>query len=330
MNERSKSTKVWLGAAGLFAALCALPAQGMAKKIVMISWNNAEPRYSITYKAMVEQLNAEGVKDATVVLEDAGGKKEKMTELVSKVKADPSVDIVGALGTSAAVPVSKEITDKPVVIGMVYNPIESKIAKDWSSSANNVTGASNFVSLGGFVNRLVKRSALSIKKIGVIYTPGEKNSELQLADVISAKEGLGAEVVGVPLTSEKDVEKFVADLKSQKFDLLMFTGSNVIGTHIAKITDAAIKAKVMTATHLDDLVARGVLLGLVTDPYEVGKLAGKALVRIVRGAKPSEVRIEYPLPKLVINEKTAQAAGFDLPATLKDWAHGNTASTGTK
>jgi ABC-type uncharacterized transport system substrate-binding protein len=206
---------------------------------------------------------------------------------------------------------------------MVYDPVGSKIAKDWKSSGNNVTGSSSFVSIPSFLRRLVKRSegTYSIKRIAVPYTPGEKNSEIQLKEAQSVERELGAKVTPYVVATEADVKAFVKTLPGNA-DLVMLTGSNPIGTHISTIVEACIKAKIPSATHLDDLVDRGVLFGLVADVDEVGKMAGQKLAKVINGAAPSSIPLEAPSPKLVINEKTAQAGGFTIPPAIKQWAAG--------
>ena len=298
----------------LAAALLLRAGSVHAKKVVIISWNDSEPRYTVARDEMKKAAAG-----SEVVVLDAGGKKEKLAELIKTLKNENSGDIYAPLGTSAAVPVAKEITDKPVVFAVVYDPIVSGIAKDWQSSGNNTTGSSTFVSIPNFLRRIVKRSGLVVKKIGVLYTPGEKNSELQMEAVRSVEKDLGVEVALVPVAKPEDITAFGKDLKG-KYDFIMLTGSNVVGSNIAAIIEAANKAKVMTGTHLDDLVTRGCLIGLVADPMEVAKLSGKALAAVLNGAAPSTVPIEYPLPKLVINEKTLAAGGFALPQDIQDWA----------
>ncbi len=53
--------------------------------------------------------------------------------------------------------------------------------------------------------------------------------------------------------------------------------------------DSANKGKVVTITHLDDLVENGVLLGVCANSYLVGRLAGEKAVKILKGAKPSSI-----------------------------------------
>jgi len=76
-------------------------------------------------------------------------------------------------------------------------------------------------------------------------------------------------------------------------------------TNVPIIVDIAIKAKVVTISHLEDMVEKGALLGVCANPYLIGRLAGEKAAKILRGAKPSSIPIE-PLKKfdLIINKKS--------------------------
>ena len=78
--------------------------------------------------------------------------------------------------------------------------------------------------------------------------------------------------------------------------------------------DMAIKAKVVTITHLEDLVEKGVLLGVCPSTYLMGRLAGQKAVKILKGVKPSSIPIETLKQfDVMINLKTAKAGGFQTP-----------------
>ena len=87
-----------------------------------------------------------------------------------------------------------------------------------------------------------------------------------------------------------------------------------MNSQIATIVAMASKANVVTITHLDDLVAKGVLLAVCSDSYQNGRLVGEKAVRILKGAKPSSIPIESPKEQFVmINMKTARAGRFRIP-----------------
>jgi ABC-type uncharacterized transport system substrate-binding protein len=50
--------------------------------------------------------------------------------------------------------------------------------------------------------------------------------------------------------------------------------------------DIANKAKVVTISHLEDLVEKGVLLGVGPDSYLIGRMAGEKALEVLQGKKP--------------------------------------------
>jgi putative ABC transport system substrate-binding protein len=268
-------------------------------------------------------MKEEGFGDIQWLVEDASGKKEKAEEAIRKLQA-AGVDAYVAVGTNSAVPLAKAVQDKPIIITVVFDPVKAGIAKDWNASGRNLTGSSSYVSLASFLQRLCRYFSgdYAIRKVAVPYTPGEKNSEIQLAEVKSVEKALKLDVEAVPVANAQDVSKWLKNLRGHA-DLIMMTGGNVVAANSKEIIEASIHEKVLTATHLEDLAAQGILLGLVPDLDRMGRLAGKKLAAVLRGADPATIPIEAPPPKLVINEKTAAAGHFFLPKEIRVWAGGS-------
>ena len=95
------------------------------------------------------------------------------------------------------------------------------------------------------------------------------------------------------MTKKEEVGQILPEVV-RTCDALYVTGSNLVNSQIATIVEMATKANVVTITHLDDLVAKGVLLGVCSDSYQNGRLVGEKAVRILKGAKPSSIPIESP------------------------------------
>lgn len=281
------------------------------KKIGILIWSE-EGRYSDSKNGIMEQLKKGGFGEgaAKFTVENAGGNKAKAAEFAQKFAA-AKMDMVIVVGTSAAVAVAREIKTVPVVFSMVYDPVDAKIAEDWKSSGNNTTGSSSRVPMAKLVNSL--KQLAPVKKLAVLYTPGEKNSETQLKEIQAVQNETQIKVVPVPLTSKEMVSSIMSDVTSAA-DAIYLSGSNIVGDSVAAIVDIATKAKVITVTHLDDLVDKGVLLGVCASPYLVGSLAGEKAVKVLKGAKPSSVPIES-LKKLdvIVNMKTAKAGHIQIP-----------------
>lgn len=278
----------------------------------------AENRYAAQGKGAVEQLAIEGFSEPAVeiFMENAGGSKAKAAELARKL-ADGKLDLIFAFGTSAALAVANEIKDVPLVCG-AYDPVASGLALEWTSSGNNTTGVSPIFPLANLVRML--QEMVPVKKMGVLYTPHEKNSEAQLTDLTGLQDEYRIKIIPVPLTREEEISELLPQVL-RVVDAIFLTGSGIVGKNLATIVDAATKAKVVTVTHLDDLAEQGALLGMAANQYKMGRLAGEKGAKILRGAKPSEIPYEtLPLSQLdlILNMKTAKAGGFQFsPAFMK-------------
>ncbi len=295
-----------------FAIAVLLAGEAQAeKKIGVLVWSD-EDRYTQAKNGTLEQLKKDGFAEPQVkyVVENAGGNKAKAAELAQKF-SNARLDMVIAVGTSAAIAAAKDIQNIPLIFSMVYDPVESKIAADWKSSGNNTTGASPKVPMSQLIS-ILKQFA-PVKRLAVLYTPGEKNSETQLKDIASIQAEFQIKVIPVPLTRKEEVAGVLADVVGAA-DAIYLSGSNIVGSSVASIVETATRAKVVTVSHLDDLVVKGVLLGVCADPHAVGVVSGAKAAKVLKGAKPSSIPIET-LKKLdvIINMKTARSGKIEVP-----------------
>ncbi len=289
-------------------------ADGAEKRIGILTFSE-EVRYSDTQKGIMDQLNKDGFGEPAVkfTIENARGSKAKAAELVQKFAA-AKMDLIITIGTSATIAVAREIQDVPVVFGMVYDPIEAGIAKDWKSSGNNITGVSPKVAMSKLVSSL--KEFAPVKKLAVLYTPGEKNTEIQLKELQKLQTSLQIKVIPIITAKKEETARTVSSVV-HTVDAIYLTGSSIVGTTVPTIVDIANKAKVVTISHLDDLVEKGALLGICANSYLVGRLAGKKAVKILKGAKPSSIPIETEKKlDFVLNMKTAKAGQFQMPSSF--------------
>jgi len=271
-----------------------------------------EPRYQESERGVIDQLKAEGFVEPGVefVMGNAGGNKARAAELIKQF-AVAKLDLVLVHGTSAAVPVAREIKDVPIVFNMVYDPVEAGIAKDWKSSGNNTTGVSPMVPMSRILDSL--RTFAPVKNLSVLYAPAEKNSVSQLRDLQKIQDGYRIKIIPVPITEKEGAGQILSEVV-RTTDAIYVTGSNLVNSQIPMIVEKATKEKVITITHLEDVVERGILLGVCGSPYKLGRLAGKKASRVLKGAKPSSIPIETSNEfDVILNMRSAKAGGFRVP-----------------
>jgi putative ABC transport system substrate-binding protein len=286
------------------------------KKIGVLNFSD-EKRYADALEGIKDSLKKAGfsASDVTFVEENAGGSKLKASEIVKKFSTG-NYDLLIALGTTATLALAKDIKKVPIVFTIVYDPVESKIAASWKSSGNNTTGASNLVPMAKLVAGL--KQLAPVKTLGVLYTPGEKNSETQLKELQAEQGKAGVKIIPVPITSQAEVTSKMPEVVAY-VDAIYLSGSAIVGKAVHEIVETATKGKIITVSHLEDAVEQGVMLGVCADSMAVGQLAGEKAAKVLKGAKPATIPIE-PLKKLdmILNMKTAKAAGKQIsPSFLK-------------
>ena len=304
--------KRFLVVAAVFLSALSFSREARAERKIGILMFSNEVRYNEAMTGITDRLREEGYSEPTtrITVGNADANKARAAELVRKYSAE-KMDLIITLGTSMTVPVAREIKDVPIVFGVVYDPVEAGIAKDWKSSGNNTTGASTIFPLANVIDTLMEFR--KVGRLAVLYTPGEKNSESQLKDLQAIQHLDGVRIIPVPLTKKEEIGQILPEVM-RACDALYVTGSNLVNSQIATIVDMATKANVVTITHLDDLVAKGVLLAVCSNSYQNGRLVGEKAVRILKGAKPSSIPIESPKEQYVmINMETARAGQFRIP-----------------
>lgn len=310
-----QTTKKNLAIAAVFLTLALFSIEAQAQRRIGVLMFSEEARYVEALKGIKEKLKEGGLGEpkTTLIVEQAGANKAKAAELAQKFRSE-KLDLIITMGTSATVAVSREIQGVPIVFTVVYDPVEAGIAKDWKSSGNNTTGCSSKIPMQGLMESL--KSFTQVKRLAVLYTTGEKNSESLLRDLQRIGANYRVKVIPVRLTKIEEVNRLLPEVL-RTTDAVCVTGSNLVDSQIAVITDMAIKAQVITITHLEDLVEKGTLLGVCADAYSMGQLAGEKTLKILKGVKPSSIPIESAKKfNVILNMKTARKSQIQIPPNL--------------
>jgi len=294
-------------------AVTFLSVNAWAEKRIGVLMFSEEARYLVATKGIKDKLANAGYKESNTYyhIVSANANKAMVVEM-TQAFAREKLDLIIALGTSSTTILAKEIKDVPIVFSVVYDPVEAGIAKSWKSSGNNTTGSSTFVPMGKVLGSL--KLLRPIKKLAVLYTAGEKNSEAVLKNLQNIQMKYAIKIIPVVVATGDDINLLLPEVLPS-VDGLYITGSNLVNSRIATIVDLATRAGVVTVSHLEDLVEKGVLVGVCADSYAMGMIAGEKAVKILRGAKPSSLSIEV-LNKfdVILNMKTAKAGKFTIPS----------------
>lgn len=289
-----------------------------AKRIGILVFSG-ETRYMDAIEGIKDVLkeNENDISHTIIIEGNAEANKVKAMELIKNF-ANTNLDLICSIGTTTSLLVSKEIKNTPIVFSIVYDPIEAGIAKSWEHSGNNTTGVSSKVPINYIIENL--QLVIPVKRMGVFYTPGEKNSESLLRDLQEIQEYYKITILPIPILQKNEIQQMLPHIL-RTVDSLYVTGSNLVDSQVNIIVEASIKNQIVTITHLEDLCKKGVLIGIFTSPYLSGRLAGEKTIQILNGANPSSIPIEsLSNYTIAINMKTVKEGKFIIPPTFIDIA----------
>jgi putative ABC transport system substrate-binding protein len=90
-----------------------------------------------------------------------------------------------------------------------------------------------------------------------------------------------------------------------------------MGVHSASIILAAARNGVPAVDWLPDFAREGGLLSYGIDLVDTHRRAATYVDRILRGAKPAELPVQFPTKfEMVVNLKTAKALGLAVPPSI--------------
>ena len=132
---------------------------------------------------------------------DVDRDRGRFAEVIAEIKADPP-DLVYSWGTGPALALSgryddadpaTHITDVPHVFTMVTTPIGAKLTESLAGSGRHVTGTSHVADVETQLRAI--QAYLPVKRLGVLYNPGESNMLWTMDRLREAAPGLGITLV---------------------------------------------------------------------------------------------------------------------------------------
>ncbi len=233
------------------------------------------------------------------------------------------VDLVVAIATptaQAAVQVF-EGSDTPIVFAAVTDPVSAGLVKSATdpSKNGNITGTSDLIDVASDL-ALLKELSPTIKRIGIVYNPGEANSAFLTKTAVEAAGPLGLTIVKAMADTSANVPMAAQSLIG-RVDAFYVTTDNTVVSAIDAVVTAANEAKVPFLMADPTSLAAGPTLATGFDYYKHGQLAGSLVLDILHGAKPDEIPAAFQHnPEVHLNLDAASAIGFSFPQPVIDKA----------
>lgn len=263
-------------------------------------------------KVGLQEENMEADRDYVFKSSSAQGDLATLPNLIDAA-LDAKVKVIVTLQDATLQVAVKRVKDTPIVFHILSDPFAAGAGTSDSVHLPNVTG----VYSPGFGDpeqerrvELIKRIVPKAKRVGVLFSPGEKLS-VDLKDrLTTAAKKAGLTVVAVPINAPTDAAEATNVLVGKKIDAIEIYGNAAHGG-FESIIKTAKEKKIPVFSPSPFEIMKGATAALYPDFQEGGVVAGKMIARILKGESPAKIpfyRLQTTKTKLASDSATGGAA----------------------
>ncbi|MGO2667911.1 MAG: ABC transporter substrate-binding protein, partial [Microbacterium gubbeenense] len=239
----------------------------------------------------------EGFKDA---LDEAGVQVEyddqnaqgevPNTNTIATTFASDGLDLVFTVATPAAQAATQAITDVPVLFTAVTDAEAAGLVDSNDAPGGNVTGTSDLNPVADQL-ALLAEIAPDAKTVGVVYSSGEVNSEVQVDLAKEAAEELGITIKEATVSNSAEVQQATQSLGD--VDAIYVPTDNTVVSGIAALIQVAEQQQIPVISGDSGPVESGAVATIGIDYAKLGYQTGEMAAKIQQdGAHPAEMAVE--------------------------------------
>lgn len=271
------------------------------------------------YASLAERGFAHKKRNIRIIFESAQGELVLASQIAQRfIGLKPKVII--ALGTTSAqaVMAANQRTKIPLVFASVTDPLGAGLVNDLNKHNSSITGVSNWLELKPQLEKFSQM--LPLKRLGIIYNPGEANSVSIVKTLRKVGQTMGIKIETSPASTSTEVAQATAAI-IKKVDALFISNDNTALSAFESIVNVATASKKPVFVSDVDMVNRGALAALGPDQYQLGWQTGSIVADILEGKAPNTIPVEFPQKSLfIINQKMLKTLGLTIPQQVIDSA----------
>ena len=200
----------------------------------------------------------------------------------------------------------------------VADPVATGIVPRLDRPGGNITGfASTEAALGGKWLELLSEIMPGLKRAAIMFHPDLPGPLAEIPSFEAAARSLKVAPITASFHSDGEIETAIIALGREPGGGLVVMPDAFTLAHRVPIILAAARNKIPAVYNLSAFARDGGLLSYAVDLVDLFRRAATYVDRILRGAKPSELPIQFPTKfEMVVNLKTAKALGLTVPQSI--------------
>jgi putative ABC transport system substrate-binding protein len=231
-------------------------------------------------------------------------------------------NLILAFDPPAAVTARKATASIPIVAAILNDPVRLGLIASYARPGGNVTGIlSQIEGLPGKQIDIARELMPAVTVIGVLVNPTNPTNAYQRQEIEGAGAAKAIKVIAVETRSKADLDNALSFLRNAQVQAAIVLRDAMFVSERRHIAELAIAMRLPTIGSQNSFVEAGGLISYGIDNLENHRRAADFVDKILKGAKPAELPVEFPT-KLVlsINMKTAKALGLEMPLQLQQLA----------
>jgi putative ABC transport system substrate-binding protein len=248
----------------------------------------------------------------------AGGDINRLPALAQElVGLQPNIILTGTI--PATVVLQRETRTIPIVFASVADPVASGLVARLDRPSGNVTGFGGLeATLGGKWFELLSEIAPGLNRAAIMFNPDTAPVSTFMPSLETAARSLKVAPIIAAVRSDVEIETAIIALgREPRGGLVVIPDAGFTTVHRAPIISAAARNNVPAVYHQSTFARDGGLLSYGVDQVDIFRRAATYVDRILRGAKPAELPVQFPTKfEMVVNRNTAKALGLAVPPSI--------------
>lgn len=275
------------------------------------------------YQGFVDGLAEAGYVDGKNIhinFQNASGDPSNCQSICSVFKNN-NTDLVLAIATNAAQSAVNVFggSETPVLFTCVTDAVGAGLVESNDAPGANATGTIDMPVIGDQIS-VIKDILPDAKKLGIVYTSSEANSEIQAEEAQKAAQELGFDVTVSTSSSTNDIQQVIASV-APAVDAIYIPSDNGFASAMATVHGVAVDNGVPVFCAVEAMIEEGGIATTAINYYDLGKQTAAQAVRIINGENPADIPVESQTDcGLVINKTFADELGITIPDSILEKA----------
>jgi putative ABC transport system substrate-binding protein len=247
----------------------------------------------------------------------AAGKGDSLPGIIAELTTE-QVEVIITQGYPPTAATKHLAGTTPVVATFAGDLVDTNLVATIARPGGNITGVSDFATeLSPKRLALLTEAVPTLRRIALLYDAADPAMTLRYQAVTSGARQLNLSIVPFGLREPNDFDPAFAEMSKVPPDAIMLVTDVLTASNRQRVIQYAQEHRIPTMFEYAFLVHDG---GLLSYGAHLGALFDRATdlaVRILNGANPAELPIEFPTRfQFAANLKTAKSIGLTLPASV--------------